>query len=170
MVSLRSDLSYEAFYKSRAKLREEKKTKTDGRRRSDEKTSLTAARETRLFIMKRKNTSLAKTSRISSIRHNIPLPFTQSRLYRDFNRDFTGSDVLEDFDDFVSKNPPSILRLKTRTKLTRERVKRVCRKKRLGLNIRPPLQTRANRRYTRLDTSDRQRNDEESTLFTVNIT
>ena len=131
MVSLRSDFSYEALYKTRAELREEK-TKMDERRKSDEKTSSTAARETRLFIMKRKNASLAKTSRISSIRHNIPLPFTQSRLYRDFTR----SDVLEDFDDFASKNPLSILRLKTRTKLTRERVKRVCRKKRLGLNIR----------------------------------
>ena len=47
--------------------------------------------------------------------------------------------------------------LKTRTKLPRERVKRVCRKKRLGLNIRVRTE----------GILDRPWNDEESSLITV---
>ena len=65
MVSLRSDFSYEAFYKNPDEIarRKEKKNGTDDRKKNDEKTSLTATREIRLFTMKRKKRVLSKNVR-----------------------------------------------------------------------------------------------------------
>ena len=75
--------------------------KTDDRKKNDEKTSLTAARETRFFIMKRK-VKREKTN-FQAIRR------PSYRLGEISYRKFTQTDALVDFRDFVTMAPFSIL-------------------------------------------------------------